>query len=234
MERDSLATRTGFEGTIEQYVDLMIDQVRRQVGDRQVLCALSGGVDSSVCAAIVHAAVGDQLTCIFVDHGLMRAGEPEMVRELFGNHFGMHLVMVDAGRGRVGPGRAALSSCRGVVVLAGATVRLFPDSWRLGAPSKFTHLTLSRQAFEPIRIQRLGQARHYLGPLHGPELLVVLPEAKAIGSVAMSLLGGDDAPGVMLFSSRDAQHYQQGQGTQLLQEIALMLPGLLERWVERA
>ena len=61
-----------------------------------------------------------------------------------------------------------------------------------------------------------------------------LPEAKAIGSVAMSLLGGDDAPGVMLFSSRDAQHYQQGQGTQLLQEIALMLPGLLERWVERA
>ncbi|RAN85779.1 DUF484 family protein, partial [Bacillus sp. SRB_28] len=107
-------------------------------------------------------------------------------------------------------------------------------SWRLGAPSKFTHLALTRQAFEPVRIQRLRQERHYLGPLNGPELLVVLPEAKAIGSVAMSLLGGDDAPGVMLFSSRDAQHYQQGQGTQLLQEIALMLPGLLERWVERA
>ncbi|GKN30834.1 DUF484 family protein [Klebsiella variicola] len=118
--------------------------------------------------------------------------------------------------------------------LAGATVRLFPDCWRLGAPSKFTHLALSRQAFEPIRIQRLGQARHYLGPLNGPELLVVLPEAKAIGSVAMSMLGGDNAPGVMLFSSRDAQHYQSGQGTQLLQEIAQMFPGLLERWIERA
>lgn len=118
--------------------------------------------------------------------------------------------------------------------LAGATVRLFPDCWRLGAPSKFTHLALNRQAFEPIRIQRLGQARHYLGPLNGPELLVVLPEAKAIGSVAISLLGGDNAPGVMLFSSRDAQHYQPGRGTQLLQEIAQMLPGLLERWIERA
>lgn len=118
--------------------------------------------------------------------------------------------------------------------LAGATVRLFPDCWRLGAPSKFTHLALNRQAFEPIRIQRLGQARHYLGPLNGPELLVVLPEAKAIGSVAISLLGGDNAPGVMLFSSRDAQHYQPGLGTQLLQEIAQMLPGLLERWIERA
>ena len=51
--------------------------------------------------------------------------------------------------------------------LAGATVRLFPDCWRLGAPSKVTHLALNRQAFEPIRIQRLGQARHYLGPLNG-------------------------------------------------------------------
>ena len=48
------------------------------------------------------------------------------------------------------------------------------------------------------------------------------------------MLGGDNAPGVMLFSSRDAQHYQSGQGTQLLQEIAQMLPGLLERWIERA
>ena len=75
---------------------MLVEQVRQQVGDKRVLCALSGGVDSSVCAAIVHKAVGDQLTCIFVDHGLMRAGEPEMVRELFGNHFGMHLVMVDA------------------------------------------------------------------------------------------------------------------------------------------
>lgn len=78
--------------------------------------------------------------------------------------------------------------------LAGATVRLFPDRWRLGAPSKFTHLAISRQAFEPIRIQRLGQQRHYLGALNGPELLVVLPEAKAIGSVAMSLLGETTLP----------------------------------------
>ena len=117
--------------------------------------------------------------------------------------------------------------------LAGATVRLFPDRWRLGAPSKFTHLALSRQAFEPLRIQRLGQSQHYLGPLNGPELLVVLPEAKAVGSVAMSMLGSDADLGVVLFTSRDASHYQQGQGTQLLHEIALMLPELLARWIER-
>lgn len=117
--------------------------------------------------------------------------------------------------------------------LAGATIRLFPDRWRIGAPSRFTHLALSRQAFEPLRIQRMGQANHYLGQLNGPELLVVLPEAKAIGSVAMSLMGRDGELGVMLFTSRDPHHYQQGQGTQLLQEIAQILPELLERWIER-
>ena len=84
-----------------------------------------------------------------------------------------------------------------------------------------------------MRFQRLGQEQHYLGPLNGPELLVVLPEAKAVGSVAMSMLGSDADLGVVLFTSRDASHYQQGQGTQLLHEIALMLPELLERWIER-
>jgi Uncharacterized protein conserved in bacteria len=117
--------------------------------------------------------------------------------------------------------------------LAGASIRLFSDRWRLGAPSKYTDLVLSRQAFEPLRIQRLGQESHYLGSLNGPELLVVMPEAKAVGSVAMSMMGSDGDLGVILFSSRDVNHYQPGQGTQLLQEIALMLPALLERWIER-
>lgn len=117
--------------------------------------------------------------------------------------------------------------------LAGATVRLFPDRWRLGAPSGYTHLALSRQAFEPLRIQRLGQQQHYLGPLNGPELLLLLPEAKAIGSTAVSLMGPNADLGVVIFSSRDPQHYQHGQGTQLLEEIAMMLPDLLERWIER-
>ena len=95
-ERESLEQRTGFAGSITEYVDVMVEQVRQQVGDKRVLCALSGGVDSSVCAAIVHKAVGDQLVCVFVDHGLMRAGEPEMVDQLFGDHFGMNLISVDA------------------------------------------------------------------------------------------------------------------------------------------
>lgn len=88
----------GFSGswTTEAFIDDMVDQIRAQVGDKKVLCALSGGVDSSVCAALVHKAVGNQLTCMFVNHGLMRKGEPEMVADIFGKQFNMKLVSIDA------------------------------------------------------------------------------------------------------------------------------------------
>ncbi|ROR04635.1 DUF484 domain-containing protein [Erwinia sp. JUb26] len=118
--------------------------------------------------------------------------------------------------------------------LAGANIRLFSEQWRIGAPSDFTQLALPRQAFESVRIQRLGKENHYLGNLNGPELLLLLPQAKAIGSVAMSLLGERGDLGVLMFSSRDKQHYQSGMGTMLLQHLSLMLPDLLSRWIERA
>jgi GMP synthase (glutamine-hydrolysing) len=71
-------------------------KVREQVGDAAVLCALSGGVDSSVAAALVQRAVGDQLTCVFVDHGLLREGEAEQVEQDFVAATGVDLVVVDA------------------------------------------------------------------------------------------------------------------------------------------
>ncbi|RJT39517.1 DUF484 domain-containing protein [Rahnella woolbedingensis] len=117
--------------------------------------------------------------------------------------------------------------------LAGANVRLFSEGWRIGAPSDFTHLAVSRGAFESMRIQRLGETPHYLGGLNGPELLLLLPQAKAVGSVALSLMGEHGELGVLIFSSRDPQHYQPGMGTVLLDQLAKMLPGLLERWIER-
>ena len=74
-----------------------VDRIRQQVGpEGHVVCGLSGGVDSAVAAAIVHRAIGDRLTCIFVDHGLLRAGEPEQVVETFEKHQGMRLIAVDA------------------------------------------------------------------------------------------------------------------------------------------
>lgn len=73
-----------------------VTSIRSAVGDRIAICGLSGGVDSSVAAAIVHRAIGDQLVCVFVDHGLMRLGEGEQVEETFRDHFKMNLVHVKA------------------------------------------------------------------------------------------------------------------------------------------
>ncbi|MCB0883384.1 MAG: glutamine-hydrolyzing GMP synthase [Propionibacteriaceae bacterium] len=81
--------------TSENFVAEQIAAIRAQVGDRQVLCGLSGGVDSAVAAALVQRAIGDQLTCVFVDHGLLRAGEAEQVEKDFVAATGVRLVVAD-------------------------------------------------------------------------------------------------------------------------------------------
>ncbi|KQY13286.1 glutamine-hydrolyzing GMP synthase [Rhizobium sp. Root482] len=78
------------------YRDKAIANIRAQVGDKRVICGLSGGVDSSVAALLIHEAVGDQLTCILVDHGLMRKNEAADVVAMFKEHYNLHLVHVDA------------------------------------------------------------------------------------------------------------------------------------------
>ncbi len=82
--------------TMTSIIEQAVGSIQSQVGHEKVICGLSGGVDSAVAAALVHKAVGDQLTCVFVDTGLMRAGEGEQVEEAFGRQFGVDLVHVKA------------------------------------------------------------------------------------------------------------------------------------------
>src|SRR5437763_12402964 len=77
-------------------IEEQVAAIRAQVGDREVICGLSGGVDSAVAAALVHEAVGDQLTCVFVDHGLLRAGEAEQVETDYVKATGIKLHVVEA------------------------------------------------------------------------------------------------------------------------------------------
>ncbi len=88
----------GIQGdwTMSAYREQAINAIRKQVGDKKVICALSGGVDSSVAALLIHEAVGDQLTCILVDHGLMRKNEAADVVKMFREHYNLPLILVDA------------------------------------------------------------------------------------------------------------------------------------------
>ena len=82
--------------TMDNFIDMQIEKIRAQVGSEKVLLALSGGVDSSVVGVLLNKAIGDQLTCIFVDHGLLRKGEAEQVMDMLGGKFGLNIIKVDA------------------------------------------------------------------------------------------------------------------------------------------
>ena len=97
----------GRSWTMRRYVDQAVEAIRAQVGQDRVILGLSGGVDSSVAAALLHKAIGGQLTCIFVNNGLLRAREAEVVQEVFGRHFKIRLQYENASR-------AFLSKLKGV------------------------------------------------------------------------------------------------------------------------
>ena len=84
--------------TMRNYVDQAVEEIRRQVGKEQVILGLSGGVDSSVAAALIHKAIGDQLTCIFVNNGVLRSQEAEVVQEVFGRNFKLKLQYENASK----------------------------------------------------------------------------------------------------------------------------------------
>lgn len=94
-EKERLA-KVGKKLNVKAYIKSEIEAIRAQVGDKKVLLAMSGGVDSSVCAVLLHKAIGKNLTCVFVDHGCMRLNEAKEVKRVFKGKFGINLIQVDA------------------------------------------------------------------------------------------------------------------------------------------
>ena len=94
-EKERLA-RVGRTFNAKKYIAEEIEAIRKQVGNRKVLLAMSGGVDSSVCAVLLQKAIGKQLVCVFVDHGCMRLNEAKAVKKVFKGKFGINLIQIDA------------------------------------------------------------------------------------------------------------------------------------------
>ena len=94
-EKERLA-KIGKKLNVKAYIKNEIEAIRAQVGDKKVLLAMSGGVDSSVCAVLLHKAIGKNLTCVFVDHGCMRLNEAKEVKKVFKGQFGINLIQIDA------------------------------------------------------------------------------------------------------------------------------------------
>ena len=114
-----------------------IARIRHQVGDAEVLCGLSGGVDSAVAALLVYRAVGEQLVCVFVDHGLNREGEPDQVEETFGRHFHVPLVHVKAADRFLGKLAGVTDPERKRKVIGEEFIRVFEEVARDHAEARF-------------------------------------------------------------------------------------------------
>jgi GMP synthase (glutamine-hydrolysing) len=140
--------------TMEAFIDETERHVRQTVGDRRVVCGLSGGVDSTVAAALVHRAVGDQLTCIYVDHGLMRENESAEVEQLFRESLGARLVMVDAAKKFLGALEGVTDPERKRRIIGHLFIEVFEEeAAKLGGADFLVQGTLYPDVIESVSVK---------------------------------------------------------------------------------
>jgi len=127
----------GKEWNMRNYVDQAVDEIRAQVGTEKVILGLSGGVDSSVAAALLHKAIGPQLTCIFVNNGLLRGGEADVVRSVFGNHFKIKLQYEDASKLFLGKLKGVTDPERKRKIIGATFIQVFQSATKRAGKARF-------------------------------------------------------------------------------------------------
>jgi GMP synthase (glutamine-hydrolysing) len=165
----------GMDWTMGSFIEETCKLVRDQVGDAHVLLGLSGGVDSSVAAALLHKAIGDQLTCVFVNNGVLRANEAETVQRVFRDNFHIKLKYVDATARFLGKLKGVTDPERKRKIIGNEFVRVFDDTTKVltrGGKSKFKFLaqgTLYPDVIESVAIggnpAALIKSHHNVGGL---------------------------------------------------------------------
>jgi GMP synthase (glutamine-hydrolysing) len=123
--------------TMHNYVEQAVEEIRAQVGRERVILGLSGGVDSSVAAALLHKAIGDQLTCIFVNNGVLRGREAQVVREVFGRHFKIKLQYEDASKLFLGRLRGITDPERKRKIIGKTFIEVFQAATKRAGKAKF-------------------------------------------------------------------------------------------------
>ena len=159
--------------TMAAYRQRAIEKIRAQVGQGKVICALSGGVDSSVAAILIHEAIGDQLTCVLVDHGLMRLNEAEEVVEMFRGHYNIPLVHVDASNLFIGAleGEADPETKRKTIG------RLFIETFETEAASSAAPISSPRARFIPMSSRASASQAAPRSPSSRITMLAACPSA---------------------------------------------------------
>ena len=128
-EKERLA-KVGKTFNAKKYIENEIKAIREQVGDRKVLLALSGGVDSSVCAALLYKAIGKQLVCVFVDHGCMRLNEGKMIKKVFKGQFGVNLIALDCEKRFLDKAKGVTDPETKRKIIGGEFINVFADTAR--------------------------------------------------------------------------------------------------------
>ena len=128
-EKERLA-RVGKTFNAKKYIKEEIEAIKKQVGDKKVLLALSGGVDSSVCAALLYKAIGKQLVCVFVDHGCMRLNEGKMIKKVFKGQFGVNLIALDCEKRFLDKAKGETDPEKKRKIIGGEFIKVFADTAR--------------------------------------------------------------------------------------------------------